>query len=148
MLTAHPKRFRAVPVRQIVKEKTVGDLPLLPFISLFTNCVIWSWYGYLIDDATVMTPNLSGMCFGALYTGVYLKYATKSQAPLVLGSMALVGSVSAAALMLPVEQVTPAIGYLGNGQSVLCCVILKHVSNSVNCRQWLLSSLWLPPWPL
>eukprot|EP00730_Choanoeca_flexa_P008707 TRINITY_DN12526_c0_g1_i1.p2 TRINITY_DN12526_c0_g1~~TRINITY_DN12526_c0_g1_i1.p2 ORF type:complete len:295 (+),score=61.05 TRINITY_DN12526_c0_g1_i1:2292-3176(+) len=106
-------------VRQIIKDKSTGDMSLLPFISLFTNCVVWSWYGHLIDDSTVFLPNFSGVGFGLVYTAVYLRYATRSQLPMLLGSGALVSSVSAAAMMLPADQVAPYIGYLGNAVAVV-----------------------------
>ncbi|EDQ92271.1 uncharacterized protein MONBRDRAFT_4695 [Monosiga brevicollis MX1] len=104
----------AAPIRQIMREKTTGQFSLLPFISLFTNCVIWTWYGHLLQDPTLFYSNLVGVGAGAAYTAIYLKHATTSHAPMLLGSAALCSSVTAGALMLPAEQVAPYIGYLGD----------------------------------
>src|SRR5690606_24221084 len=107
-------------VQQIIRDKTTGQLPLLPFASLLTNCVIWSWYGFLLGDSTVMLPNLTGAICGAIYTAVYLRYATSSQLPLLATSAALISGVTLAALSLPAAQALPYIGYLG----VVLAVIL------------------------
>ncbi|EGD77807.1 hypothetical protein PTSG_08897 [Salpingoeca rosetta] len=109
----------SVATRQIIKEKSVGKLSILPSLSLFTNCVIWTWYGHLIGDMTVMLPNVSGAIFGAAYTAVYLKYTTQSQAKLLAGSSAIIAAVTGAALALPTEQVVPYIGLTGDVLAVI-----------------------------
>jgi len=106
-------------VQQILKDKTTGQLSLLPFASLFTNCVIWSWYGYLLGDNTVMLPNVSGMVCGAIYTAVFLRYAATSQIPLLAGSAVIASGVTYAALTVPAQTVLPYIGYLGDVLAVI-----------------------------
>ena len=44
----------------IMAEKSVGPLSPFPFVSLLTNCVIWSYYGMLKQDMTVLIPNAIG----------------------------------------------------------------------------------------
>ena len=46
----------------IMAEKSVGPLSPFPFVSLLTNCVIWSYYGMLKQDMTVLVPNAIGKC--------------------------------------------------------------------------------------
>lgn len=102
-----------------MRERSVGKLSILPPLSLFTNCVIWSWYAHLIGDTTVLLPNLTGVAFGAVYTGVYLKYATTSQMKLLAASGATIAAVSAAALSFPSYQVLPYIGLTGDVLAVI-----------------------------
>mmetsp|Transcript_19791 Transcript_19791/g.19902 ORF Transcript_19791/g.19902 Transcript_19791/m.19902 type:complete len:217 (+) Transcript_19791:42-692(+) len=49
---------------QIVKEKSVGKLSPLPFVSLLTNCVIWTYYGALRSDFSILIPNAVGIFSG------------------------------------------------------------------------------------
>jgi solute carrier family 50 protein (sugar transporter) len=104
---------------KILREKTTGQLSLLPFISLFTNCVIWTWYGYLLQDSTIMLPNASGLVVGLIYTSIFLRHAASNQTPMLLGSAAICGAVTAGALMMPAAQVAPYIGYLGDVVAVV-----------------------------
>lgn len=94
-------------------------MSMLPFASLVTNCAIWTWYGVLLQDSTVMLPNASGLLVGLACSGIFLKYTTKSQLPMVAGSGLIVASVSAAALTMPAAEVLPYIGYLGDVLAVI-----------------------------
>ena len=62
---------------QIIADKSVGPLSAFPFVSLLTNCVIWSYYGMLKSDLTVLVPNAVGVLTGAGCVMGYHKYATK-----------------------------------------------------------------------
>lgn len=57
--------------RTINTRKSVGSLPLMPFFSLFVNCVIWALYGVLKEDNTVLLPNLIGIFVGGYCTYIY-----------------------------------------------------------------------------
>lgn len=41
--------------------KSVGQLSTLPNITLCVNCVVWSLYGYLRADPTILLPNVCGI---------------------------------------------------------------------------------------
>lgn len=69
---------------QILASHTVGGLSLLPFISLFTNCAIWTCYGLLKADNTVLVPNLLGVLSGLFCSVSYSAYSTKSDLALYL----------------------------------------------------------------
>lgn len=114
-----PSTKSAVTSREILREKSVGQFSILPSLSLFTNCIIWSWYGYLLGDMTVMLPNLSGTLFGALYSAIYLKYATTTQAPWLLASATVISATTIAALSIPTEHVLPYIGLTGDVLAVI-----------------------------
>ena len=48
----------------IIDNKSVNQLSPLPFVSLFVNCVVWSMYGLLKSDNTVLIPNVIGIFVG------------------------------------------------------------------------------------
>ena len=48
----------------ILHEKSVGQLSPIPFVSLLTNCVIWTYYGALRSDMSVLIPNAVGVLSG------------------------------------------------------------------------------------
>eukprot|EP01031_Cornospumella_fuschlensis_P036500 gene36500-44280_t len=51
---------------KILRKNSVGKLSLVPFASLTLNCLVWSLYGYLRKDYTVLLPNASGFLVGQL----------------------------------------------------------------------------------
>jgi solute carrier family 50 protein (sugar transporter) len=72
----------------IVTSNSTLQLSLLPFISLLLNCIIWTQYGILKEDNTIIVPNAIGIFTGIFCTTVYLSksHSPKSQAPLILGA--------------------------------------------------------------
>jgi solute carrier family 50 protein (sugar transporter) len=60
---------------QIIEDKTVHNLSLLPFASLLVNCCIWTFYGLLKNDKTVLYPNLLGILSGGFCFSVFKIYA-------------------------------------------------------------------------
>ena len=67
----------------IVKDKTVGPLSIFPFVSLFTNCVLWSLYGLLKNDTTVLFPNIIGIVSGLFCIVAYQLNCSPSAVPKV-----------------------------------------------------------------
>lgn len=61
--------------KSIIEDKSVGALSPLPFVSLLTNCIIWSYYGLLRADNTVLVPNAIGIATGLGCTLAYQKFA-------------------------------------------------------------------------
>jgi solute carrier family 50 protein (sugar transporter) len=109
-----PAFFKSLKtVKDIQANKSTGNLPVLPFISLFTNCIVWTTYGLLAQDMTVIAPNVSGILFGAYYTSVYAKYHPTSLAKYYLGSAAILGGAGAMVALLPAAQAQANIGLLG-----------------------------------
>lgn len=51
------------------------DVNALPFAMMTLNCVSWIFYGFLIHDYFVFTPNLWGMLCGFYYTMVCFKFS-------------------------------------------------------------------------
>ena len=56
-------------------RKSVGSLSLLPFISLMVNSSVWSFYGLLVEDFTVLVPNVTGMLVGVYCTSIYHQHS-------------------------------------------------------------------------
>jgi uncharacterized protein with PQ loop repeat len=56
---------------EIIRRRNVGKLAALPFVSLFTNCYIWTLYGILRNDHSILLPNGLGNFVGAFCMIVY-----------------------------------------------------------------------------
>ena len=75
---------------QIVADKSVGPLSAFPFVSLLTNCVIWSYYGLLKSDMTVLVPNALGVLTGAGCVVGYHRFAKQKPISMYAVSAALI----------------------------------------------------------
>jgi len=106
-------------VKTIKENKSVGDLSPLPFVSLVTNCVVWSTYGFLTNDPTVIIPNLSGLGFGLYYTYTFHKYSTYSLAKFYTAAGLVCLAVGGIIYYFPLEQAKSYVGYLGCSIAVL-----------------------------
>lgn len=81
---------------QVKKEKTTGDLPLLPYSAMVTSCCLWMTYGILSDmNWTIIAPNMTGLLFGAYYVSVFQKYKAPSVSllPHYLGAGSIISAV-------------------------------------------------------
>jgi len=76
--------------RGILEDKSVGQLSPLPFVSLLTNCIIWSFYGLLRKDSTVLVPNAIGIVSGLGCVLAYQKHATSFPTTLYAGASLIV----------------------------------------------------------
>jgi solute carrier family 50 (sugar transporter) len=75
---------------EIIQNKSVGGLSMLPFASLLTNCIIWSLYGILKKDSTVLYPNALGILSGTFCVGSYKRYSTKSDLSTIIGAFLII----------------------------------------------------------
>jgi solute carrier family 50 protein (sugar transporter) len=91
------------------KDKSVGQLSPLQFISLFTNCFIWSLYGFLKPDYTVLYPNLIGVIVGLSSIFIYQLYSTKS----ILYYNCVSGAIVLYSLFLASENNFQMLGSIG-----------------------------------
>lgn len=83
---------------QIIADKSVGPLSAFPFVSLLTNCVIWTYYGLLKSDMTVLVPNALGILTGAGCVMGYHRFALKKPLSMYAGAAALIAFSSLLAL--------------------------------------------------
>ena len=79
------------PIRQILKDKDTGDFSPFPFVSLYTNCAIWSLYGVLQSDQTILIANIAGTVMGLIYTGIFAANTKTSMMKYFAGSSGILG---------------------------------------------------------
>jgi solute carrier family 50 (sugar transporter) len=75
---------------KIVAEKSVGSLSPLPFVSLLTNCVIWTYYGVLKSDLTVFVPNGIGIIAGLICVSGYHRFVNPKPVKLYAAAAAII----------------------------------------------------------
>eukprot|EP01084_Bolivina_argentea_P082381 149152_1 len=102
------------PIKQIWQEKQTGDLSPFPFVSLFTNCSIWTLYGLLLNDQTLIVANGIGASFGIGYTLFFTKYTHMSMLPYYSGSLGLLGIILSSPIWLGIENGTQLLGLAGS----------------------------------
>ena len=104
---------------KILKEKSVGKLSPIPFLCLLTNSIIWTMYGFLKNDMTVLIPNVSGSVAGLGCALTYQRYSTNNNILHVLTSIfIIIGCISLAA-----SSQTVLLGTIG-------CVLAIALSGS------------------
>lgn len=155
-------------IRNILKKKSVGDLPLLPYSSLVANASIWAAYGILKREIKLWPCNILGVVLGLYYFRSFVKYSPKTSTTLP-GSVSqhvqaaatgMVGSL-AVATILSREKAASILGKLGVGVCIalfasplaaLKTVIKKKsaesiplpfaVATTVNCLFWFVSGVF------
>eukprot|EP00561_Arcocellulus_cornucervis_P012511 CAMPEP_0185805760 /NCGR_PEP_ID=MMETSP1322-20130828/4050_1 /TAXON_ID=265543 /ORGANISM="Minutocellus polymorphus, Strain RCC2270" /LENGTH=309 /DNA_ID=CAMNT_0028501815 /DNA_START=111 /DNA_END=1040 /DNA_ORIENTATION=+ len=75
-------------VQKILREKSVGDLPVLPYSSLVANCFIWMTYGILKSEPKVWSCNSFSTILGIYYLFSFAKHSPKAS-PTLPGSIAM-----------------------------------------------------------
>jgi len=101
--------------RSILADRSVGVLSPLPFVSLLTNCIIWSYYGLLRKDSTVLVPNAIGVLSGLGCVAAYAKHAPTAPTKLYGGA----GLVVLVATMLAAVGNFQLIGLIGCALAVI-----------------------------
>lgn len=62
---------------EIHHGKSTNKYSPFPFISLITNCAVWTTYGSLKKDYTVLCPNISGLIVGVVCATIFHNYSAK-----------------------------------------------------------------------
>lgn len=62
--------------RDVAGHKSIGSLSPLPNITLFTNCVVWTTYGWIKRDGTIFIPNLCGILSSIYCMVQFHRYST------------------------------------------------------------------------
>lgn len=101
----------------IQKAKSTGDLSPLPFTSLAVNCFVWTLYGILQKDLTVLIPNAYGTVMGSIAAVIYQKYSERMHTKLYAAGALM----CAAAFKLFLEKNPSKIGLIGCSLAVLVC---------------------------
>ncbi|KAH7837438.1 hypothetical protein Vadar_013897 [Vaccinium darrowii] len=67
-------------MRLVIKTKSVEYMPFALSFFLTLCAVMWFFYGFLINDFYIATPNILGFIFGVAQMVLYLIYNKKTQA--------------------------------------------------------------------
>ena len=105
--------------RGIVARQELGGLSPLPFLSLFTNCIVWGLYGFLKKDNTVLIPNCIGVLSGASCCIAYQRQAKREAKSFPTGLYAAASVVVLMASLLALQGNHQWIGSIGCGLAVL-----------------------------
>lgn len=60
--------------QKMVLSGSTENIPLLPFVTTFLNCMMWASYGILKEDSALIPVNLSGMMLQVLYMLCFFFY--------------------------------------------------------------------------
>ncbi|XP_059302056.1 bidirectional sugar transporter SWEET12-like, partial [Lycium ferocissimum] len=66
-------------VRKVIKTKSVEYMPFLLSLFLTLGAVMWFFYGFLIKDPVIYSPNILGFIFGILQMVLYAIYNKKEK---------------------------------------------------------------------
>jgi len=105
-------------IQKVARDKSVGDLPLLPYSSMTTNAFLWTVYGLLRNEFKVYFANGTGLFLAIYYFLRFAKFAPKS-APTLPGAVRqhfqatvaiMVGVVLAVLSPLPKPKAAKIVG--------------------------------------
>ncbi|CAH0475168.1 unnamed protein product [Peronospora belbahrii] len=63
-----------VLVKRVIRERNASSLPLNMITTGVVNCVLWLWYGLLLEDAFVIVPNAANLLLGTVQLGLFCIY--------------------------------------------------------------------------
>jgi len=114
-------------INKIVRDRSVGSLPLLPYSSMFVNGFVWVVYGMLIHAPNVWLSNAVGMTLGLYYSRVFKLYCPQNARDLpgtisqhMQAASIMIVFTSLISMILPTKKASPIIGLEG----VIICIIL------------------------
>ena len=114
-------------MRGVMKEKSVGAMPLLPHTTMITNAFLWMTYGALRAEPSVWGANGFGIMMSLFYFIKFIKYAPKASPTLpgttrmhIQASIASILTISSIAALLPRARAAALVGNLG----VAACILL------------------------
>jgi solute carrier family 50 protein (sugar transporter) len=110
-------------IQQIKRDRSVGNLPLLPYSSMASSAFLWSTYGILKSEPNIWVTNLLGLVFASYYFFQFVQFAPKSS-PTLPGSVEQhvqgFGAIVITASLLVVSGLSIAIHIIGMAAVVLC----------------------------
>ncbi|GAX24407.1 solute carrier family 50 [Fistulifera solaris] len=154
-------------VQKIIRDRTVGQMPLLPYSSMLASCFLWSVYGFLKAEPSVWGPNLFGVFASLYYSMQFAKYSPKS-APSLPGSLKrhaqVVSTIVCATLALAFSGLKKSTEIIGYACVVLCLALFGSplataasvirtksaksialpftIASCVNCFAWTVTGLF------
>jgi len=144
-------------MQDIKKSKSVGNMSVLPYITLGTNCVIWATYGALQADPTIGVANTMGAILSAYYTSVFAKYSTEDMSKYYYGGGGFLAATFGGCYLAPsfgldainflgIMGNVIAVGFFSSPLAVMKTVIKEKstesmpfvvtLATSLNCMAW------------
>lgn len=137
---------------RIIQQQSVGKLSFIPFVSLTLNCLVWSLYGCLRRDFTVLLPNASGFLVGLFCMWAYQSntrstpwslYAILAGSIAAVCGLANLGAVQAVGLI----GCALSVGLSGSPLAVISTVLRDKSTESLpfstSFLTWLNNLSWL-----
>lgn len=114
-------------VQKILRDKSVGDLPVLPYSSLVANCFIWMTYGLLKSEPKVWSCNSFSTILGIYYLASFAKHSPKAS-PTLPGSIAMhfkaaIGTILATLAVAVGMPKVKAANILGSAGVAICIAL-------------------------
>jgi solute carrier family 50 (sugar transporter) len=111
-------------IQNVIRDRSVGTLPLLPYSSMVASATLWTTYGVLKNEPSIWSANGVGLLLGTYYFYNFLQFAPKA-APTLPGSqeqhVKAVIAVTVATLITAASPLPPSfIGSVG----VLLCMFM------------------------
>mmetsp|Transcript_1002 Transcript_1002/g.3094 ORF Transcript_1002/g.3094 Transcript_1002/m.3094 type:complete len:295 (+) Transcript_1002:69-953(+) len=128
---------------RIRQQRSVGQLSIVPFLSLLLNCATWSLYGVLQQDFTVLVPNLLGAILGALYSTQYVHFAGNPALDALSSGASSTAATAASSLESPAMSTSSSLSAgIANGSVSSSPASLLHAQTRAR-RHLLLTLLML-----
>jgi len=119
-------------VRNIIKNKSVGKLPLLPYSSMVGSTFVWITYGMMRSEIKVWAPNLIGLVLGLCYCYFFRRFTLPSASNLpgtffqhVIGIIILI-------VLTLTLQITGQSDFIGKMGVALCIVMFASPLAVIN----------------
>jgi len=102
-------------VKQFRDSGTTGGVSLMPYSMMLANGTLWFTYGALLQNPTIMLPNVTAIGMGLGYCYTFCRYRSPQAvvAPHLAVSAGVCAFVLGSAAALPLPAAQNAIGYLG-----------------------------------
>jgi solute carrier family 50 protein (sugar transporter) len=110
-------------IQQIKRDREVGDLPLLPYSTMTTNCFLATIYGILKKEPKMYVTNLFGLVLAVYYFSQFARFAPM-RAPTLPGSqkqhIAASTSIVIAASLLYFSDLPVSDNIIGLSSVAIC----------------------------
>lgn len=130
-------------VNVVKRQTSTREVPLLPFLTMMLQSLIWLIFGILKSSPAVILPNAVGFVLGSIYTYFYDVYAIDKRKNLWMFSYSIfvLIVIGAIVVLLPNSNETTAIlGGLGAFSSV--CFMASPLVAIVRVSAEVVLTLW------
>lgn len=105
---------------QITQQRSVGDLPLLPYTSMIASAFVWLAYGIMKDEFKIWGANAVGLVLGLCYFLVFIKYSPSRSSTLPGSVLQHMQGASILVLLSLALSMWAGVAMVGNLGMILC----------------------------